>query len=589
MSARLQRALCALLVLLVGFALISDIAYRKRKLQRAIRDDKVEDYVSAASKQKQYVDIGVILRCVVADPKGEELIPGRKLRVLFESEHGGILDTRGEPPELVAPSESPRIWHCSEDQYPIILHADELPLGLLIYGSEGAGKTEVMPMWHYFRWLEHIGERDEAGQTAPTKKRLKMFRDAFFRIFPKDWYTWKKSLDLIELCEGHRIQLVSTHQQSKEAGSPLQGFNWGAGCGADEFQDSYERGDDMEARGRSAKGARYKQARTCTAKDTTAWREAKDKLLAARDIETGEKMWEQRKLLGRRSPFVDAKFWDQKKAILSPREYARRVEPLDDLPPELAVFYGWQRSVNLLPFPRAGKDVTAQLLAAYGYESYKRAGAPFTMLAGHDPGSIFNTTVFLRLYVIRRVSVWFVVGELQTKQTTASAHAVAVRKYLNDQFGVNVNDAQDPYTPRCLIFVDPHGRGDNDTDYQTHYVAMQKAGLDVFNPAAISKTIKRGPRIAMTNRLLTAADGAVRLCVAKDDRGNTAAPKLVEAFESLVKRPGDDDPEGFRRKDEDDKTHAPAAVGYCLTPFEQEFITLTTQKHALAAAGMFVS
>ena len=46
--------------------------------------------------------------------------------------------------------------------------------------------------------------------------------------------------------------------------------------------------------------------------------------------------------------------------------------------------------------------------------------------------------------------------------------------------------------------------------------------------------------------------------------GEPIAPVLVDAFETLEKREGEDDPEGVRPKDETDKTHAPAALGYGL-------------------------
>ena len=114
--------------------------------------------------------------------------------------------------------------------------------------------------------------------------------------------------------------------------------------------------------------------------------------------------------------------------------------------------------------------------------------------------------------------------------------------------------------------------------------AFQAAKLDVLSPAGITGKIKRKARVEMVNRLLGAANGVARLVVAKDERGNTLAPELVSAFESMVKRPGDDDPEGVRRKDEDDKTHAPAALGYGLWSFEQQAITETTIAAARAAA-----
>jgi hypothetical protein len=56
----------------------------------------------------------------------------------------------------------------------------------------------------------------------------------------------------------------------------------------------------------------------------------------------------------------------------------------------------------------------------------------------------------------------------------------------------------------------------------------------------------------------------------------------VTALETLEKRPGDDKPEGVRKKDEQDMTHAPTALGYALWPFEQEHLFANTIREALA-------
>jgi hypothetical protein len=88
----------------------------------------------------------------------------------------------------------------------------------------------------------------------------------------------------------------------------------------------------------------------------------------------------------------------------------------------------------------------------------------------------------------------------------------------------------------------------------------------------------------MVNRLLRDADGRTRLVVALDEHARPVAPVLIESFETLEKKPGDDDPEGSQRKDEADRTHAPAALAYALWPFEQEFLASETEKIAAAAA-----
>jgi len=558
-----------------GASVFSDLAWRKRKQERELRD-----WTQNAGR---YVDVGVELRVVVADEVGgAELLEGKpKLRVLRTHYAGGIIDTQRRPRRIVAASQQRTIWYCSEEQEAIILHPDADPLGILIYGSEGGGKTETLPMWHYFRWLENLGERREAGQLAPTNARLEVFLEAFRARFPASWYRYRSSKRLITLCDGTRIRCVSTHQQSRAQGSRVQGYGW-SWAGADECQDYLERWEDIEARGRAAKAARYKQARTATAKDTSEWRSAKDKLLSSGD-------WSKRTLLGLASPFIPRVFWETKKRAMSPREYERRVLAMD-VGVELAVYHGWDRKRNLVQLSPFAIDVTPAILA--DYQSYACPGARFSLLACHDPGNICNVTEVLRLVVIADIPTWVVCGEKKTEQTTAARHAAELVLYLQDAFGVErrIRDRRtgkirpDPESSKVALFLDPHGKGETQTDYETVYGAFQAEGIDVFSPAPLTGRIKRRARVEMMNRLLCDATRTARLVVAADRDNQPAAPVLVDAIETLEKRPGDDDPEGFRRKDKRDKTHAPAAVGYGMWPFEQQALMETTIQRALAAA-----
>jgi hypothetical protein len=552
--------------------LYSDLAWRKRKWERDLRD-RVESV-------DHLVDIGVEMHTVVHDPKGKTLLPGKPpLRILRTKRAGGILDT--EIGRIVAPSQNRVTWFCSEDQEPIILHADALPLGLHVFGSEGAGKTTVLPKWNYFRWLEHLGEGREGGFVAPTKKRLRMFLKELRAAYPATWFRYIKSEELVILADQTRLQLVSAHQQSKDEGSPVQGYSWSWALG-DEDQDMVDRHEDIEARGRAAKSVggvvRYKQVRTCTPKDDSAFRAHKDKLDASGH-------WTRLTMLGRRSPFIGESHWDRMLRSMSLREYQRRVLAMD-VGPELAVYYGWDRTRNLTARPQIATDVTAAILA--GYQSYTRPGAEMVLSVCHDPGVIFNTSLVKRLVMFDQVPTWMVVGEMQTKQTTARQHALSLRTYLQNTFdierGTEVRGVwrPDPDSAKAAIFVDPHGRGETETDYDTVYGAMQATGLDVFSPSR--KRIKRAARVGMVNRLLAPAAGPPRLVVACDHQKQPAAPVLVDALENLQKRAGDDDPEGSQRKDVDDKTHAPAALGYGLWPFEQESLTSETVRRAITAA-----
>lgn len=545
------------LILLIGGCMRSELSWQRRKLEHELRE--------VIDNPRRFVDVGVELRVVVADPDGAELLDGKPpLRILRAHRFGGMLDTQANPPRLVGPSRERTIWYCSIEQEPVILHGDGVELGMLVEGSEGAGKTTCLPMWHYCRWIEHLGEYREGGQTAPTETRLDMFATELRRLYPAGWYTMRVADRQIVLVDGTRIQMVSTHRQSAAQGSPVQGFSW-SWCGRDEAQDQIEAHGDIESRGRAARNGRYKQLATSTVKNDAAYRSLRDKLLTSG-------VWARRQMLGPSSPFIWPRFWDDKKATMSAREYARRVLA-QDMTPELSVYYGWSRGKNLVAKPQIGLDVTASVLA--NYSSYTRPGARFTVLVGHDPGNIYDTSTVAKLYMFSGVPTWVVVGEIQTKQTTAAQHARALKAYLQTTCGVEYGDGS-----KAAIFVDPHGKGEGQTDYQTVYMAFQKESLDVFTPAALTGRIKRSARVAMINRLFCAADESVRLVVGCDEHRQPLAPVLVDALESLQKKEGDDDPEGSQRKDAADKTHAPAALAYSLWAFEQEAITDTTQRIA---------
>jgi hypothetical protein len=580
----------AIVALLAAAAAIGALVLTNETWAQRVEERALEREVNAADR---FVDVGVTIKVVVQDPAGAELIPGMpRLRVVGAPRHlGGVIDTGAVPPRLVGPSQRwgtgkpgavpPRVWYLSEAQAEIVLHNFPLTqpdvMGQLVYGSEGAGKTHALAVWHYVRWIEHLGENREGGQTAPTETRLEFVRREMFNLFDPAWYTYRVDDARFVMCDGTRIQLVSTHRQSKAQGSPVQGYNW-SWCGRDEGQDQVDVHEDIVNRGRSARrgGELYHQLITATAKDDSDWR-------SLRDVLVNSGRWVKRGLSIYFSPFVTAKSIADKVVTMDAREVLRRYGrpdgTVDDLPPELAVFYGWDRKRNTAKRPQIATDVTSAILTQYG--SYMQRGARFSLVCGHDPGIIYNTTEVAKLIMFGGVPAWLVVGELRTEQTTAQAHAVALKKYLQDTFGIERGGS------KAAVFIDPHGKGDSDTDYQTHYMAMQHVGLDAFDPAPMTHMISRSARVQMTNRLLMPAGSEPRLIVALDDHGKPVAPHLVESFETMRKRPGETDPEGVRRKDTKDPTHPTAALGYLLWPFEQEAITAHTQQLALAEARRY--
>jgi hypothetical protein len=573
-----MRAVALALALLIGVGLYSDLTWRKRHYERELRK-RVESI-------DHFVDVGVELRTVVADPNGEELLEGKpRLRILRTHRAGGILDT--QQGRLVAPSQRRTIWYCSEDQEPTILHADTDPLGVQVVGSEGAGKTTILPQWHYFRWLEHLGEHREGGQTAPTRRRLAMFLRELHNLYPRGWYWYIKSEQLVILADGTRLQLVSTHQQSEDEGSPLQGYSW-SWAGGDEMQDQLQRAADHEARGRAAKRGRYKQCRTATPKDSPAWRDYRDRLKTARNA-TGNLLWQLRMMLGTNSPFVPGEHWERARASMTKREFERRVEA-KDVGPERQLYHTWKRGesgdfdCNVRMVPLGAVDVTADVLAPWGRN--------LTLLAGHDPGKLFDVTEILKAYRIPMTSLeqkrrahlgiplheWFVVDEVTTEQSTTDQHVTAVLGRVRERWACQQLDAlgrANPDGARMLVRADPYSDSSaGDHPDRTIYTTWRQRGITI-HPAAYKSAVdavkvgripKEG-RIEMVCRLLCDATGCRRLFVACNDRREPAAPRLVETFE--VSERDEIGKAETQKKDRRDLSHWGAALGYALWTLER--------------------
>lgn len=552
----------------IGLAVLSSAAIQRRQIRNELSD--------AVEGRDRYVDAGIHLHVVVADPDGQLLVPNAPpLRIIRTHRFGGVIDTSARPAFKCGPSIDPVGWYCSEDQEPIILHRDEEPLGQLVYGSEGAGKTTALAMWHALRWLEHLGEGREGLQTAPIGARLDLVRAEMFKLWRASWYRYKVADEIFEMCDGSLIRMISTYRQSEAMGSPIQGFN-SSWAGADDAQDQVEAHEDIESRGRSARivngELRFKQLRTATAKDSSAWRTLRDKLLAGR-MPDGRMLWSRRTLLIKRSPFIAPNFLVIKAQSMSEREFRRRYEAVD-LPPELATYPAWSREHHLIPIPDLGwEDVTAQELARWGVN--------LSLLGGHDPGALFQVTLIAKAYKRRgpagRLSLhpfWVIHDEVTTEQATTEQHVQELLERVRERWNVNLLDRHGRPVkdgPQLFVRADPYGNNDNKPD-RSVYTLFRNAGVKI-EPAAYSVEgsgpgrVPKDAGIEVVNTLLCNALQQRRLYVALDAHGAPVAPKLVEAFESQER-----DHRGkaeTQRKDVKDMSHWPAALRYMLWAVER--------------------
>lgn len=588
---------CLVLLALLVLVVTASIGVRRRRVEK----------VFAEATAVERVDFGVRLHVVRKEPlTGDELIPGKPRMRLVRTEHlGGMVEIRDGSAVYVGPSENPRIWFASELQARLVLHDDDLPLWLLVEGSEGAGKSTLLAQWHYARVAEHVGESVEGGLTAPTYARLGHVRKAIAELWDPRWYTWKERDQVYTFHVGPRVQLVSAVKRSEAGGSPIQGANW-SWHGGDELQDHFEREADIEARGRSAKGGRYKRLNTATPKDLPAYRDFRAACATSKpDPITGEVAWMVVRMLGPESPFIHDAHWQRLRSAgtMTEREYNRRVRCMD-VGPEKQVYFNWRRSfdngkpANLAPIPAGAVDVTARELRAWGRN--------VTVLAGHDPGLRQHVTEFLKAFECPgdRAPRWFVVGEVTSPEATIHGHIQVVKEYAGKRWGcIPVPDRfgnVDANAATMIVRIDPATQSGEDHPGEDVFRAWRVAGV-VAKPAQYAPNstkgtpLKKRQRIDLLNTLLSATAGVGevrrlfvalldddgRLIVARGDspvNGKPAAPALVKAFETMeTNAAGKAEAE---RKDADDMSHWPAATAFALWLIESRRLKWEPEERA---------
>ena len=438
----------------------------------------------------------------------------------------------------------------------------------MLYSAEGAGKTTLMGM---LAWLAIFrATRDcvpgALGATAPTSKRLGTLQKAVAGLGPVDssrdqrpssWGTYFVDAGDLVTVSGHTIQFRSTKVQSADAGSPIQGWNWGLGCLCDEQQDQLHAYSDIVARLRSGENAPI--VATATAKDSPAWRTWRDGL---------SENWSIERLQYTDTPFVHDSHWKLLKTECSDREWRRR-GLAQDVGPERMVYTSWDREQNLRPIPRIGaRDVTSEVLGPHAGNA--------SVLVGFDPGLSVNTSVLLKAYRTRgsREHEWFIVDEVITNGTT-QGHIRALLERLRTKWHCNlVDDSGAPIYGSDIAHVraDPYGDTADGT-HRTVYTQFRDAGLSIRAAAYNSKTAKpaKVPKeagIEMVCRLLCNVNSVRRLFVAVDENGTPSAKKTLESIE-LSERGLDGKAETAKKGTSKDLSHYTAAVRYALWIFEK--------------------
>ena len=138
--------------------------------------------------------------------------------------------------------------------------------------------------------------------------------------------------------------------------------------------------------------------------------------------------------------------------------------------------------------------------------------------------------------------------------------------------------------PRALVRIDPSTVSGDDHPGDNVYAMWRSLGMTVraaaYKPGGSTPiTIKRNERIDMINTLLAAvapAGEVRRLFVAVGVDGKPAAPMLVKAFEMMQTNAAGKAERD--RKDADDLSHWPAAIGYALWSVEARRLGLTLDR-----------
>jgi hypothetical protein len=472
----------ALLALGVGVGLYTDTTWEKRQYER--------DLARRVRTTDNFVDIGITLRVVCADPDGEQLIPGTpKLRVLRETKAGWVIDTQSR--RICGESAYRRVWYCSEDQEPLILPPQgDAARALRPYGSEGSGKTSTTVRGGVLPLARERCSR--AARAASSRRRT--------AGSARSTASSRRVRGLVRLHQDrephHAVRrhapadgVVAPAKQADE-GSPIQSFSWSFAAG-DEDQDQTDRHADIEARGRSARSATASSGIGSSAPAPRRIRRssARTATSSSAQLDDGTKLWSA-ELLGKRVAVRGPV------ALGTPPQVdvAARIRCAASSRRRAASSWRcstrWDRDRNLTARFRASRSTSrAGVLARLPVAVVNRASIS-RCIVGHDPGNIYNTSVVLRLLMFGDVPTWMVVGELQRRQTTARQHAMRCATTCST-FNVATTARAGRIEAARWSSSTRTARARPRPTTRPSTWRMMAEGLDVANPAVDEARIKR--------------------------------------------------------------------------------------------------
>ncbi len=462
--------------------------------------------------------------------------PGRLLPRVY----GGRYDKRlrryvGRPEKIEEIS-------CHSGQLPLLAFDGEHVKRLLALGSPGAGKTFAALRYALLEALKW--PNTNGALIAAIGDRRQILWDEFLGLVEP--LGWVESVALqrkqIRLVNGVRVDVLAAKAGSRQTGNPLQGRSWDWVV-VDESQNVDDRAHrEIAARGRR-NAKRFRIIETATNDQHGPF------VLRKKKFGT-KKNWHMLRLTGFQNPWVDPEWWIEfLRGEMDEREYVQFVLG-EDVPPELLLYHGFNYDRHLGPIPKGARDVTAEVV----YETFRRPGVQW--IGCQDFGALVTCTEFMQCWEVlapnptgpgsKAKRKWVVRGELTSGPgVTADIHA---RRVL----------AMVP-TESLIVIADPHVNT-ADTD-KSDYRLSEGEGMHIVR--ASHQAIKREHRYAMMNVLFRED----QILIETDDSGAPKAPRLVE---SLLQMQRNELGQGERdKKDKNDKSHWPAALGYGLFPFEK--------------------
>lgn len=523
---------------------LAETTFERRSLRKEIRE--------LTNKYAREVDFGVCWQSVSRPKDGDRAcrVSGADVCLGASLEEGGLFDTLTRKfisKEIKDPR--PTIYFAESQAVPFSFgkHGSKHNR-MIIVGSHGSGKTEVLVRWLLRKCL-HL-KNCTIGVVAPTVARTKILWNKLKKILMPQWITQERVADKeIHLINGIILEFCSANDGNSQLGSSIAGKDWSA-CIIDEEQDIAQQSlDEIMMRGRDSSDGYYPVLSTCTLKDSPQFRERMK-------IYNSQPNCIVYRMTLQDNPFVDQSYIDSLAASLSPRAYRMRVLALDARP-EAAVYPDFDRERHIAKLPEIGAfDVTKKITG-------------YSLLAGYDPGAYKDFSVFLKAYRIGNAPVtWWIIDEVETMPGNPEKHAYDLQRKVN-RLGYDVSD--------LIVRADPHGNtpSDNKTD-KTVYTIMRNCGI-MIKPAQFTQnpkladgnkagTIPKEARIGVVNTLLLSAKGETSLYLLSDDKGNPIARQTAESIDVNERNPNTGRAEQYR-KDKYDPTHPACALGYGLWPY----------------------